>query len=216
MRTIVAEVERILAGLDVHLKMSFKGTKVADTGLANRAYSQLLEAVNAGESLEEAMGSLIASLAELPVTPKCSREYLWHTLKACGHSVAAIGHHRSGNEVQAWQQACDATAESGCALAIFVSGSERKYKSVKVSTSGGNKRGEKNEPLKKFVLTEWETGGRKKAYPSAQAIAAKFHSENGNPPRRTLREFNSSLSINNIEKTFEVWIRKELEKLPIA
>ena len=129
MRTIEAEVEQILAGLDEQFRLSFCGTKIADMGLADLAFKQLLEQVSGGGSLEETMSGIFVGLAKMPIP----QQYLKHFLKACAHSVSAVLFHRHGNEIEAWQQVVDSKAEAGAALAYFISDAELRQKQTETS-----------------------------------------------------------------------------------
>ena len=122
MRTIKAEVEQILVEIDKQFRLAFCGTQIADIGLAQLAFTQLLEQAKVGASIEEMMDDIFAGVVKMPIP----QEYLKHFLKTCAHSAAAIHHQESNNVTGAWQQVCDAKAEAGCALAIFVSSSELK------------------------------------------------------------------------------------------
>ena len=193
-----------------HFKHEMRDEDIGKMGLMNHAVVPMMRnPEEADEIVRQWDQAKKSNSVEIPT-------YLGHVYLVCACCVQSVILHDAGKLNEAWVKIMDAQIYSGIALSMYVSKSEVKHKRVKVAKSGGNSRGKKNEMLKKFVLAEWITGGRNKAYPSANAIAEKFHSQNGKPPERTLREFNSGLSISNIEKTFEVWIGEELAKHPIA
>ena len=92
MRTVEAEVERILAGLDEQFRLSFCATKVADMGPAGLVFKELLKQMSGGESLEETMSGILTALTQTPLP----QQYWKHFLKACAHSVSAVHCHRCG------------------------------------------------------------------------------------------------------------------------
>jgi hypothetical protein len=213
-RTIQAEITKILDGLDVRIKMAYQGSTLATTGLAWLAFRKILENSETGVNLELTMREILEEQAKLPLPPKISKEYLQHALKACAHCVSAVLHERSGDEIQAWQQACDATAEAGVELAIFVSHAEKKHRASLVAANSGSARGKRNEKLREVVIEKWRANGQKRAKPGAREIAEKFRSDIG-APSHELRDFGSGLSLENLDKTFERWIGEEL-KNPIS
>lgn len=207
MRTPKQEVGRILEELDGQFHTLFSGTKIDEIGLAELAFSQLLEQATSGVSLDEMMSGLLTGMADLPIP----QEYLQHFLKACAHLVSATLHHQRGNESGAWQQISDAKAEVGGALALFVLSSELGYKKSVLAASGGNGLGKKNNDIKKFVIDAWQLGSFKNPTAAGLAISNRFFKPHENP-ELNLKDYNAvHLSMDRLPKTFAGWISKKVK-----
>jgi hypothetical protein len=216
-RTIQAEVDKRLAKLDEHLKMTFKGTKLETNGLAVFAFNQMLESASSSPNHAITAHVLLAWLRRhLAFQNWAFNTYLHSSLKSCAHCVAAVLYERSGNEIRAWQEMCDATSEAAVAVSIFSTISERSHRASTVSSKAGSARGQKNNALKEYVLKTWREGGFKKRGTAAAAIAKRFSHPRDNPELKLTDFGDADISLENPAKRFNEWIKEEEEKNPVS
>lgn len=201
-RSPKSEVEKILAGLDVHFRAAWARSKLADQGVKAAVYDPLMESSATGRELQEAVRWLVTGLSRFDK----GQGYMTHVIQACAHCVSAVRHLQLGLTELAWAKISDARAEAGIALAHYVADDEHRFRANKPRKKGGFNRGKKNEKLKEFVLGQYAAGGYKNPSAGGLAIARRFLEPYGKP-ELTPEDFGAKLSLDRIDKTFSEWIR---------
>jgi hypothetical protein len=206
-RSLEAEIENILAGLDKQYEMLFIKTTITGSGFARLVFIQIHEAASQGVRIEKTVEDICTGLDGLPL-PK---QYYRHFIKVCAHCVSSILHLQYGKEVEAWQQALDAKAQAGSALSLYVTASEGSRKRRKQGKAGGDRLAQRNQKIKDFVLEQYGLGVIEKPTPAGKKISYRFTKPYGDPELK-LSDYNAGhLSLDRLEKTFAEWISDEID-----